>query len=136
MRKRKKGITNIEFVLALFVFLSTISFISITVIGKVPSLQQTSLQDAMKLRAYSVSNILLFDNLSSDEYYIVDRSKINSLDCDNLAEDFTDLVLTITEVDGTSVYYCKTGSPLYGFHVIRKAYDTQGEFLNIDLVIV
>ncbi len=134
-----KGITNIEFVLALFVFLTTITFISATIITKVPLLQQESLRSLTKLKAYTISNIVLFDRneqrmgLSTNEWYVLDASQLSQLDCNDFKK-FGGVIVNITTINGNNLFYCKTGEPLYEFHVKRIATDTQGRILKIDVV--
>ena len=107
-----KGIINIEFIISLMVFLSTLSFVSIMVINSLPALRYESLGNDMRSRAYQLSNILLF-NFSGKESYVLDIDKIASMQslCNNY-ENFRnlfseELILDIAFLNGTKLLSCK-----------------------------
>ncbi len=90
-----KGALDIEFILAAFVFLSTIVFITLSIIGKIPVLQEKSLSENLQSTSYQISEILLTKgypenwaalNIDSvarvgleSEDYVLDPAKVSSL---------------------------------------------------------
>ena len=89
-----KGVVNIEFVLSILVFLSTITFVSFIVISNIPYIHHESISEHIKSRAYQVSYLLLFDEghptdwnentvaklgLSNGNPYELDEDKIADL---------------------------------------------------------
>ena len=106
-----RGIINIEFVISLMVFLSTISFASIIIINSLPTLRYEAVGNDMRSKAYQLSNIFLF-NLSNQPY-ILDMDKINDMSnlCNNY-ENFRELFseylrLDIDYLDGTELLSCR-----------------------------
>lgn len=107
-----KGIVDIEFVISLMVFLTTISFVSIMIMNSLPVLRYESISNDMRSEAYRLSNILL-SNLSGQESYVLDSDKIASMQslCSNY-ESFRrlfseDLTVTINFLDGSNSLSCK-----------------------------
>ena len=107
-----KGIINIEFVVSLMVFLSTVSFVSIIIINNLPILRYEAISNDMKSRAYQLSNILFY-NLSNEDSYVLDSGKIDALgdlciNYENFRNLFSEnLIVDITSLDGTSLLSCK-----------------------------
>ena len=56
-----KGATNIEFLIAVFVFLTTIVFISFSIIGNVPLLHGRASADSIRSLTFQFSEQLIFD---------------------------------------------------------------------------
>jgi len=156
MKNRKKGITNFEFVLSVFVFLSTISFVAISVINEVPNLHQNSVGNIIRTKSHSVSEMLLFDTgipsnwnatsvqrigLSSVSGHI-DINKVNNLteicstDIGKLRGLLGDVVINISRIsDGSTIAYCKTTELPAEFIVRRSAVISPGnEIVRIDVV--
>lgn len=88
-----KGVINIDFVVSILIFLSTISFVSVSIVNNLPIFHHESLSDTLKARSYQISHLFLFDEgfpsnwdmntvqrigLSEDPY-ILDRDKIDEL---------------------------------------------------------
>ena len=108
-----KGIINIEFVISLMVFLSTVTFVSIMIINNLPILRYESLSNDMRSEAYQISNILLM-NFSSQEPYVLDINKINQMKTDYCSNYETfrnlfskDIILEMEQLDGTELLSCK-----------------------------
>lgn len=93
-----KGILDIEFVLSVFLFLGTISFVTVLIGRESVALQNSAITDNMKSESYQISQILMFDRgspadwengakenikrigLSSGEDYSLDADKLNRID--------------------------------------------------------
>ena len=56
-----KGVVNVEFILAVFVFLGTLSFITLTIGRDAIFLRESSFYGNLKTNSIHVSNILIFD---------------------------------------------------------------------------
>lgn len=56
-----RGSVNVEFIISVFVFLTTISFITITIINNIPAFRYISISEINNAKAYAISEILLFD---------------------------------------------------------------------------
>lgn len=95
-----KGIVNIEFVLSVMVFLSTVSFVTFVIINNIPTMHHEAVSDHIKARAYEISHMLIFDTgnpanwdesnvrkigLSSGKPYELSSEKITNLNdlCSN-----------------------------------------------------
>jgi hypothetical protein len=110
-----KGIINIEFVIALLVFISTVSFVSMMVINSLPALRYEAISNDMKSRAYQLSNVLLANFSNQD--YVLDMNNINEMknkycsspdDYENFRNLFSEyLTLEIEQLDGTELISCK-----------------------------
>jgi hypothetical protein len=59
--KASKGVMDIEFIVAIVLFLTVLSFVSLTVIGVMPKLHQETFSQDIKSKAYQISEMLLFD---------------------------------------------------------------------------
>ena len=96
-----KAIADIEFILSAFLFVSTISFITLSIIGNLPVLQEKSLAANLQSTSYQISELLLdkgyptnwhllaIDDvarigLESDDY-MLDSAKVSQLSalCEN-----------------------------------------------------
>ena len=91
-----KGITEIEFIISVFVFITTISFVTIIIINNIPFFHNTALGNNLKTKSWQYSEMLLFDEgypndwnakqfseirrigLSSSRYF-VDINKLSKL---------------------------------------------------------
>ena len=131
-----KGIVNIEFVISLMVFLSTISFVLIMIINSLPVLRYESISNDMRSRAYQLSNILLSD-FSNEDPYILDGIKISTMQIlcnnyENFRELFSeDLTVNINYLDGTELLSCQ---PLV--ETLLKPEFTLRRFATVDEKIV
>lgn len=92
-----KGFQEIEFIISIFVFITTISFVTIIIINNIPLFYNIAISENTKSKSYQFSQILLFDEgypknwnsvdlsqtnrigLSTGEKYILDINKINRL---------------------------------------------------------
>lgn len=54
-----KAVVDIEFILSAFLFVSTISFIALSIIGNLPVLQEKSLASNLQSTSYQISELLL-----------------------------------------------------------------------------
>ena len=92
-----KGFQEIEFVISVFVFITTVSFVTIIIINNIPLFYNIALTENLKSKSYQFSQMLLFDEgyprnwdtmqlsdisrlgLSSGQKYFLDKNKIDSL---------------------------------------------------------
>ncbi len=56
-----KGTLDIEFMVSVLVFLTAISFVSISVINNIPKLHQESFSQDLKSKSFQISELLMFD---------------------------------------------------------------------------
>lgn len=139
-----KGIENFEFVLSVFVFLSTISFVSMTIINKIPDLHQDSVGDEIKTNSFIVSELLLFDRgypenwnestverfgFSNGSRYVISKQKLiyfnnickNETEKQKIIDSLGFLSVNITKLNGSSVIYCETARPPIKMKIRRYA---------------
>jgi hypothetical protein len=129
-----KGVLDIEFVLSIFLFLGSISFITILIGRESLALQNSLISENLKSESYQISEILMFDKgspanwgdpgvtindikrlgiFSSD--YVLNSTKLAKLqslcisDYNSVNEIITDLNINITvkNIDGTVIYRCE-----------------------------
>ncbi len=89
-----KGVTEVEFIISVFVFITTMSFVTLLIINSIPLFHTTALSDSLKARSYQYSELLLFDEghpkdwnkdtanrigLSSGKRYFVSKTKVDEL---------------------------------------------------------
>jgi hypothetical protein len=156
-----KGIANIEFILSVVVFISTIIFVTMTIINNVPFLHNEAVSDHIKSRAYQLSDILLFDEgspsnwnennvavigLSAGNPYNLSNAKIISLNelCKNNPNRVKELLkepgiyvdINITKIDtGTEMTHnCTTGKRGTVFTITRFAV-VNSEIVRVDVSI-
>ncbi len=124
-----KGIAEVEFIISVFVFITTISFVTFLIINNIPLLHNAALTDRLKSRSYQYSELLLFDEgspknwhtepenssrigFSSGNMYFLDDKKIRALadicqDYQNarekLALDSFDIVIEASHLDDTPI---------------------------------
>ncbi|MBI4174560.1 MAG: hypothetical protein HY517_02855 [Candidatus Aenigmarchaeota archaeon] len=97
MKKRiGKGFAEIEFIISVFVFITTISFVTFLIISNIPTLHGTAYTERLKTISYQYSELLVFDEgspknwqldavnanrigFSSGSRYILQKSKIDAL---------------------------------------------------------
>ena len=126
-----KGVINIDFIVSILIFLSTLSFVSMMVINSIPFFHQESVIDNIKTSMYQISHILLFDagypegwdrNTVemlglSEKPYVLDRNKIDELNAlcgtdynrvQGLLTNYrTNVVIGIESIDGgTNILSC------------------------------
>jgi hypothetical protein len=127
-----KGVVNVEFILALLVFVTTLVFITTATLSSIPNIHEQAISEKLKTNIYSVSEIIMFDKgypenwdsttvqkigLSSGQPYILSIDKINNLSelCRNdyqkmlsaLNLENYNIIINITRDDGTNILYCK-----------------------------
>lgn len=156
----KKGITNFEFVLAVFVFLSTISFVSLSIINKIPNIHAVSVGEDVKSSSYYMSQVLIFDRGSPSDWealvgvdesrinrtglagaqsYVLDSTKVAKLGelCvssrNKIREMFGNFVLDIKKLNGDSVLSCSTTAPIIEL-VVRRNAVYQGEPVVVEVI--
>ena len=56
-----KGIAELEFIISVFVFITTISFVTFLIINNIPILHGLSASESLKSKSYQYSELLLFD---------------------------------------------------------------------------
>ena len=126
-----KGVTDVEFVLAVIVFLGIITFVTFTIISKIPLLRSQSSNEDLQSKTYEISQLLLMDQgeptgwnsgnvkrigLSAGEKYVLSGGKINSLAgmCaasyesvrNLLGQNKTDVRISITDSYDTDILEC------------------------------
>lgn len=151
-----KGITNFEFVLSVFVFLSTMAFVAVSIINEVPGLHDKATEDIIKSKTYYTSQMLMFDKgypqnwtagtverlgLSIGSPYILNQTKITELgilcsNTDRLRQLINgDIIINITGQNGASLLYCKTANLPQQLTIKRTAVrNTDMNILKIELV--
>ncbi|MFA4819996.1 MAG: hypothetical protein WC613_03505 [Candidatus Aenigmatarchaeota archaeon] len=126
-----KGVVEIEFVISVFVFITTVSFVTGIVISNLPVFHSASTSETLKSKSWQYSEMLLFDEgapldwqlpdkdikrigLSTGSRYFLDESKIIKLYdlCsvgyaavkDKLGVDTrNDIVIEVSYLDGSPV---------------------------------
>lgn len=91
-----KGISELEFIISVFVFITTISFVTIIIVNNIPLFHTATVSERLKARSWQHSEMLLLDEgypadwqtkmfseverigLSSGRYFL-DRNKLNQL---------------------------------------------------------
>lgn len=131
MTYRKKGVVDVEFVLAIIVFLSIVVFVSFSIISHVPTLRSAAYTEDLKARAYHVSQFLVFEEgeprnwnsinvlrigLSNGTNYVLNSTKISETQtlCQNnypklkelTGQNLTDVTITITDPDSNVLLSC------------------------------
>ena len=97
MKKRiGKGFAEIEFIISIFVFITTISFVTFLIISNIPTLHGTSYTERLKVISYQYSELLVFDEgapkdwqldsananrvgFSAGQRYFLNKNKIDAL---------------------------------------------------------
>ena len=91
-----KGVSEIEFIISVFVFITSVSFVTIIIINNIPLFHNKAFTDNLKAKSWQYSEILLFDEgypknwqavqLAdikrigfSSGFYIIDRTKLSQL---------------------------------------------------------
>jgi len=89
-----KGTLDIEFILAIIVFLSTISFVTFVILSNIPVFHGESISEDLRARAYEISQLIIFDQgypsdwnpsnvlrigLSNGTGYVIDTIKVENL---------------------------------------------------------
>ena len=131
-----KGVVDIEFILSVMVFLTTVTFVTFIIMSNTPLFHRESLNEDLRSRAYEMSELLIFDEgypsdwgapgvvvqrlgLSDGDMYVLSLEKINKFDsiCQNqpgyqnvkalLGQDFrTDINIEITDSDNNNLVNC------------------------------
>lgn len=131
---RAKGVVDIEFIMAVVVFLGSISFVTLTISREFFSVREAALSETMKLRSNAILQLLLFDRgfpenwesgpivsvrklgLSSGNRSIIETNKVSTLNtfCSSAYEKVKDIlgvkediILTIKTLDGSELLNCK-----------------------------
>jgi|SRR3989344_4458371 len=91
---RMKGIVEIEFIISVFVFITSVSFVTLVIVSNIPLLHNTASGENLKAMSYQYSEMLVFDEgypttwssgnfadarrlgFSSGKRYFVDINKI------------------------------------------------------------
>ncbi len=147
-----KGVIDIEFILAIVIFVSTISFVSFTIISNIPVFHNQANSEDLRSRAYQISEQLIFSSgepqnwdatnaktigLSTGYAYILSNSKITSLAamCSSnytyvkymLGQDYrNDIIINITSLAGVSKLNC----PSTGRKVAPKPASSEFEIVR------
>ena len=92
-----KGISEIEFIISVFVFITSVSFVTVIIINNIPIFHNNAISDSLKARSWQYSEILLFDEgypsnwqtkqlseikrigFSTGSKYLIDNSKLTKL---------------------------------------------------------
>jgi hypothetical protein len=56
-----KGVIEIEFIISVFVFITSISFVTIIIVGNIPTVHNAAISENIKSTAYQYSEMLLID---------------------------------------------------------------------------
>ncbi|HIG96845.1 MAG TPA: hypothetical protein HA230_00675 [Candidatus Aenigmarchaeota archaeon] len=126
-----KGVVEIEFIISIFVFITTVSFVTSIVISNMPLFHGASMSDTLKAKSWQYSEMLLFDEgaptdwqlpdkdvkrigLSNGKRYVLDKDKIDKLAAlcssgyasvkDKLGLDFrNDIIIEVSYLDDSPV---------------------------------
>ena len=124
-----KGLAEIEFIVSVFVFLTTISFVTFIIINNIPILHNAALTERLKSRSYQYSELLFFDEgspkdwqsvpenasrlgLSTGRRYFIDKNKVDALSVicldyqkvkEKLAIEQNDIIIDVSYLDNTPV---------------------------------
>lgn len=92
-----KGMAEIEFIISVFVFITTVSFVTSIVISNMPLFHGASMSDTLKAKSWQYSEMILLDEgaptnwqtlsfndvnrigLSTSKRYVLDKDKIDKL---------------------------------------------------------
>ncbi len=74
-----KGFQEIEFIISVFVFITTISFVTLVIINNVPLFYNIALTENIKAKSYQFSEILLFDEGYPKNWDTMQLSGINRI---------------------------------------------------------
>jgi hypothetical protein len=94
-----KGVIEIEFIISVFVFITTISFVTFIIVNGIPAYHNTAIGENLKSMSYQYAEMLLFDGgyplnwslaaeptgnvkrigLSAGKRYVIDQNKLNRL---------------------------------------------------------
>lgn len=128
-----KAAIDVEFILSAFLFVSTIVFITLSIIGKLPVLQEKSLADNLQSEGYQISELLLTKGypedwhlrdldsvarigLEGNENYVLDENKVMRLSAlcsdptnnyNKLREKMMNNDFIITIKGGTEILNCE-----------------------------
>jgi hypothetical protein len=69
-----KGIADVEFILSTMIFLGIITFVTFSIVSNVPGLRDSSMRETLHVRAYEVSQLLLFDQGEPSDWYTAPAS--------------------------------------------------------------
>lgn len=154
-----KGIVNIEFILSIVVFLTVISFVTITIINNIPVFEGEFINNKIKMRGYQISYILLFDEgfpknwsyenilrfgLSSGNPYFINNTKILELEkyCNKNYTDFRKMVngnirLNFSYMNETTMIYCRgiEGKERFESTINRFAVDDNNRIIRLSITI-
>ena len=85
-----KAQVTIEFIISIVIFLITVSYVSFIIINIMPSYHNIAYNEIVKSKTYQISEFLMFENLSSGEFYKLDDKKISLLNsmCETNYEEF------------------------------------------------
>ncbi len=56
-----KGIVEVEFIISVFVFITTISFVAAMIVGNIPLFHDSAVAEGIKSKSHQYSELLLFD---------------------------------------------------------------------------
>lgn len=97
-----KGQVEIEFIIAVFIFITTMSFVTFLIVNNIPAFHNTAVGELVKSRSYQYAEEMFFDEgsptnwwtqnlgntdrigFSAGRRYLIDQNKLNKLqiDCD------------------------------------------------------
>jgi hypothetical protein len=124
----KKAQVNLEFIISVAVFISTLTFITVNVMNIFPTFQSEINKDILKSKAWQISEILFkkgypenWENLdevamlgfSTDKYYVLNKTKLTVINqCDSTSYDKIrellnldireDFIINITLIEGAT----------------------------------
>jgi hypothetical protein len=154
-----KAVVNIEFIIAVFVFLVTLSFILITIGGNLAPLHRDVGAGDLRSKAHQISQILLFDEgdpknwdggdvnrvgLSTGEKHMVSRAKISRLaqlcQSEGFLQDMllgnrnVEIEINITDESGGTIASCG-GIANPEFYIQRFAVTDAMEIIGIEVAV-
>ena len=86
-----KGFQEIEFIISIFVFITTVSFVTLIIINNIPLFYNIALTENLKAKSYQFSEILLFDEGYPKNWNTMQLSDINRIGLSNGQNYFLDI---------------------------------------------
>ncbi len=92
-----KGVIEIEFIISVFIFITTMSFVTFLIVSSIPAFHNTAVGELVKSRSYQFAEIMFMDEgsptnwqiqpfadvkrigFSTGKRYVIDQSKLDQL---------------------------------------------------------
>src|SRR3989338_7711745 len=120
-----KGAIDIEFLLAAFLFLTTIVFITFSIIGKIPVLQEKSLSENLQSTSYQLSELLLTEGYPENWNTVTDLDQVGYIGLESKSDHILEpsKVLKLNNICSISANYKKLREKMLNYDFIIKITD-------------